>query len=1056
MISKTKNILTALSVLLALCLPLELFAQNDNGEVFIDPNVGASTYRKTQVIDANQVETLFANWGIFGQRDKHPSGVWPKGTDHGHIHEMTLLCAGNVIGKNGKQYTIVSESYSEGYDTDGRKEFWWNPLPGYASETNPTPEVAISSDKATWPAAWPDKMDDADKGWPGAWNGYFGKNQMTADQEAYYVIDDFSNSEFQYYPFGETGSNINKRGLGLQVQTRLFEWQHSLAANQVFILFNISNASPTPYNGNIYMGAFADTHPGGLGSGNDQNGYSNKDDMVYAWAYQNKGVWDVYTDILPGYMAWKYLESPGMLDGVDNDNDGITDERRDNDAGALVTGSVGIYDDPKTHWSGDEDGDWDELSDDIGSDGIASTDLNYTGPDANGTEGNGRPDQGEPNFGILDNDESDQIGLTSFWEPLYSEFSEVGVKNDEELWKYIQPGFQVVDNENVANYLWIFASGPFNLNSRATERFSTCFIFGQDQSVIFKRAATSQRIYDNDYSFAKPPELPTITAVPGDKKVTLYWDNFSERSYDPIYGRDFEGYRIYRGTDAQLTEAQQITDANGNVVYMKPIAQFDLVDDIKGIFPIALGAEDDPSGSYGIHYFMGEDTGLKYFYEDDELINGYTYFYVVVGYDKGYYTGMDDRNLAQMTPSESSWYITYTGGKVTSLSQNAVVVTPNALATNYLPGYVNNTDSAGAILKNENTHTAGKASISILNPEAIPENNEYEVTFQDQLTTNLETQTISYSVRNATTDEYLLKNYDVPFVPLDTNNIFESGWVSAPFDGMYLTFKNGVPNDVKTSAMSRWNKEYYERDSATIMNTSVTKSSLFTPAINATIEITSEIADTPYTIVGAKQTPVYYKIYNTYTKEKIRFSTGNDKDGILNVGDRITLLGYNGKAYSRMWSLSFSLPSGQATGRAPIAGDKFSMVVDLPFTANDTLRFTTVASKAAQGNGESMNNIKVVPNPYVVAAAWEKSTTISGRGERRIDFIHLPSKCTIRIFTQNGVLLKTIEHNGVLTDGTASWDLTTRDGLEVAFGIYVYHIEAPGIGKKIGTFAIIN
>ena len=55
-----------------------------------------------------------------------------------------------------------------------------------------------------------------------------------------------------------------------------------------------------------------------------------------------------------------------------------------------------------------------------------------------------------------------------------------------------------------------------------------------------------QNIYDNDYSFAKPPLKPTMTAVPGDNKVTLYWNSFSEKSIDPIYGNDFEGYRVYR------------------------------------------------------------------------------------------------------------------------------------------------------------------------------------------------------------------------------------------------------------------------------------------------------------------------------------------------------------------------------------------------------------------------------------------------------------------------------------------------------------------------------
>ena len=54
------------------------------------------------------------------------------------------------------------------------------------------------------------------------------------------------------------------------------------------------------------------------------------------------------------------------------------------------------------------------LNHDVGSDGIGPFDEDYTGPDVDGTEANGKPDQGEPNFGILDKDESDQLGLTGF------------------------------------------------------------------------------------------------------------------------------------------------------------------------------------------------------------------------------------------------------------------------------------------------------------------------------------------------------------------------------------------------------------------------------------------------------------------------------------------------------------------------------------------------------------------------------------------------------------------------------------------------------------------
>ena len=99
--------------------------------------------------------------------------------------------------------------------------------------------------------------------------------------------------------------------------------------------------------------------------------------------------------------------------------------------------------------------------------------------------------------------------------------------------------------------------------------------------------------------------------------------------------------------------------------------------------------------------------------------------------------------------------------------------------------------------------------------------------------------------------------------------------------------------------------------------------------------------------------------------------------------------------------------------------------------------------------------VKVVPNPYIVSSILEKQPFLSGRGERFIRFTHLPAQCTIRIFTVNGDLVRTITHNSV-QDGSERWDLKSKDNLEVSFGLYIYHIEAPGIGTKIGKFSIIN
>ena len=637
-----KKFLIFCVVVISISIPVLVNAQTSDG-IYIDPNRGQKIYRKTLVMNSNRVESILGNWGIFGKAGDPYSGVWPKGTGHGHIHEMTMLVAAEVTGADGKTYHVISESFSGDPNKapDGT-EYWWNPLPGYANENrsfagsdgtvDKTSYIAHSADATTWPATWPGK----DNTWNGTWNGYFGKNQFNADDEAMYVTDDFYNSEYPYYPFA---TDTTKRGLGLQCETRLFQWVNPLAQDQIFIHFRVTNVGETAYNRNIYFGAFADTHPGGLGSTNDMDKYDRSQNMVWAYAYDNKGIWTKYTDVLPGYMGWKYLESPGNSDdGVDNDNDGLIDERRDNGAGTQFIGKDNIIrefsarcdttrflafygyksinDVPAVKagawWTGDENGNWDPAFDDVGTDGIGPSDVNYKEPDADGTEGNGKPDQGEPHFGTLDKDESDQIGLTSFYSPLYGS---IKINQESRVWTLIQPGtFETPAQDQ--NNLWVFASGPFNLKVKQTERFSVCWIFGADEKTIYRNAITSQNIYNYNYKFTKPPLQPKLKAVAGDHKVTLYWNNLAERSVNPVYGANFEGYRIYRGTDAQLTEAQAITDGYGNLTYYKPTAQFDLVDGVKGMHPVALGSEMGSQYSTGIHYYMGDDSGLQYSYED--------------------------------------------------------------------------------------------------------------------------------------------------------------------------------------------------------------------------------------------------------------------------------------------------------------------------------------------------------------------------------------------------------------------------------------------------------
>ena len=104
-----------------------------------------------------------------------------------------------------------------------------------------------------------------------------------------------------------------------------------------------------------------------------------------------------------------------------------------------------------------------------------------------------------------------------------------------------------------------------------------------------------------------------------------------------------------------------------------------------------------------------------------------------------------------------------------------------------------------------------------------------------------------------------------------------------------------------------------------------------------------------------------------------------------------------------------------------------------------------------------MDKIKVVPNPYFAASAFEGQNTFnSGRGPREIQFRYLPSECTIRIYSIAGELVKTIHHSSPLESGTGRWDLLTEDNLSAAYGMYIYHVDAPNIGEKIGKLAIVK
>jgi len=123
---------------------------------------------------------------------------------------------------------------------------------------------------------------------------------------------------------------------------------------------------------------------------------------------------------------------------------------------------------------------------------------------------------------------------------------------------------------------------------------------------------------------------------------------------------------------------------------------------------------------------------------------------------------------------------------------------------------------------------------------------------------------------------------------------------------------------------------------------------------------------------------------------------------------------------------------------------------------------------------EEKLNVIVYPNPYrndgkYLENGFEGRDYIDNKGKlitqenlpndrtRSIHFMNLPSKCTIRIYSIDGDLVREIEHD-VPGDFPQSsherWDLITRNTQMVVSGIYYYSIESD-LGNQIGTLVLI-
>jgi hypothetical protein len=653
----------------------------------------------------------------------------------------------------------------------------------------------------------------------------------------------------------------------------------------------------------------------------------------------------------------------------------------------------------------------------------------------------------------------------------------------------------------------------------------------------------AQKIYDKDYVVPAPPPSPKLTVIPGDKKVTLYWDGTEAELYrDPTDPeKAFEGYRVYRksvsydpvtgkqkevwilladydvvdntgnyfllshpsmATNAVITSrgiAEDYRDRFGKGEYIimfrsptelevwnvstwefihynpknyteegdgsgftildpsgnpRPFPVFSPGDTIylAGLLLSISPGDRDPMGPGSGDVFkvscfvlppMGQNTGIRRFFVDTGLTNGMKYTYAVTSYD----TGNPRTGLVSMESSKNDTMTTaiprsdpagYKGPEVVigGLERGPdISVEPIVLDPKRVTGHRYIIKWSGA---SGNTYIGG--------PGYKPP---------------------SFELIDLDTKAVLLKDVEFPWFDPEQGAPFEM--FTPIFDGIVLFLKGADAREAKVESFRMtggWAD--VEPDSSNELSGADGTTSCVNPfwvvyfrPHRYSIRFGERSADGSYTISVRDET----------SGEEVPFNPGRaDGWAVMKMtpsGDFLWADSWNPDApffriYVRGAYLHLRFPNPKSHGLD--TGDVLTAVMSGPRAPmdGDIVEIST-AKERVVARKEALEAIKVVPNPYFVSARWDERI-----GRNRIYFTHLPPKCTIRIYTISGDLVAKLEHDSSSSPdpddpfvkgdrgGDSPYDVLSYDVQALASGVYIYHVDAPGFGEKIGKFAIIR
>ncbi|HET9327211.1 MAG TPA: hypothetical protein VFQ05_10585 [Candidatus Eisenbacteria bacterium] len=621
----------------------------------------------------------------------------------------------------------------------------------------------------------------------------------------------------------------------------------------------------------------------------------------------------------------------------------------------------------------------------------------------------------------------------------------------------------------------MLSSGPFTMAPGDTQEVVCAIVVSQGtnrlSSVTLLRCDDdiAQSAFDQNFDLANPPNPPVVTSTLDDGAIRLSWDTSSE-SYDEA-PYNFEGYIVYQGASI----AGPFT----------PVGTFDIANSITTVL------DNECDADLGVILprvkARGSDSGLRYSItltadavRGGPLHSGTAYYYAVTAYAVG--IGQtpvfleSPRNVMTLIPQSPPAGRDFSSARIVSGptygqvdpnlpptrdSVTVRVVHQDSVRTaSYRVGY--KPDATGTATWYL-VRTMGAQVDTVLNnmtnfgaDEAFPIVDGIEVRvlgaiynpLADVQYVNVGPNPPAYDGVAAIGLHFFDGGADYAF------NLFGSALDpvanGSQFPNLEIRFTGGPPGQ-KAYRYVRASGQYLLQDYVDVpwtiwdVDQNVQLNAGFLE--NAPTANGAWNPDTTEATLGNRE--VIWPMRSAYSPTALPFYQDPVRDDALNEVDQLDFL-YALWPHATVDALGAQIPADP--------GDNIRYSLDpIPATAgiptgeteNDFYAFnmqaaTVLSASLAQNE---MTRIKAVPNPYFNHSSYELN-----QFNRQIKFTHLPVRCTVRIFNLAGDLVRTMEKND--NSSQLIWDIETSHGLPVASGIYVFHVDAPGIGTHVGKLAI--